>query len=469
MIPPFSHREAGTADSRWLAGLRESTAIELPVEVGRVIVVAAHPDDETLGAGGLLAQAGRRGISTVVIVASDGEASHPRSPTIGPAELGRRRRAEVTEAVTLLAPDATVISLGLPDGNLREHVDELNERIAAELEPGEGHALWLLAPYRDDGHPDHEAAAVAARTAARRCPVTYLEYPIWFWHWGDPDAGEWPDLRRMELEPADREAKGQAIARHVSQTRELSDQPGDEAILPDQFLTHFSRSFETFVPVDPRSQPGDGGRPGAERRGWFDELYARDTDPWQMEHRWYEQRKRAVVMSALPDERYGSGFELGCATGMLTALLADRVDRLLAVDGAQRAVELAADRLAARSHVAIERMRVPEQWPTTEFDLVVVSELGYYLPDVELERLVERTQNSLTERGTVVICHWRHPAADHVRSGNATNQRMVDGLGLPVLVHHDELDFVLDVVSRNGRSVAQRTGVVISSADGTSA
>ncbi|PPF90051.1 SAM-dependent methyltransferase, partial [Subtercola sp. Z020] len=99
--------------------------------VDRMIVVAAHPDDETLGAGALIASARARGIPTSVIVVTDGAASHPGSPSVAAAALAATRAAEVQAALHLLNPDATLTLLGFPDGRVREN----RTAIAAALRP----------------------------------------------------------------------------------------------------------------------------------------------------------------------------------------------------------------------------------------------------------------------------------------------------------------------------------------------
>ena len=116
---PGTPAEAWTTDSR-LTALR-------PIDLGandRVIVVAAHPDDETLGAGGLIAECFALGIPLEVIVVTDGAASHPSSPSADPAALAAIRAAEAREAINILAPGTAVTLLGFPDGGIRELRDE---------------------------------------------------------------------------------------------------------------------------------------------------------------------------------------------------------------------------------------------------------------------------------------------------------------------------------------------------------
>jgi LmbE family N-acetylglucosaminyl deacetylase len=158
--PIFDHRTAGTCAPAWRR--RRDMPAAPPLRAGdRLLVVAAHPDDETLGAGGLIAMAARLAVPVTVLVATDGEASHPQSLTHTAAQLAEIRRAEVRAAIARLHAHAGMRFLGLPDGRLHEHVPVLAAAIA-ELGSACSH---LVTPWRGDGHPDHTAAADAAAAA----------------------------------------------------------------------------------------------------------------------------------------------------------------------------------------------------------------------------------------------------------------------------------------------------------------
>lgn len=198
---------------------------------------------------------------------------------------------------------------------------------------------------------------------------------------------------------------------------------------------------------------------------YFDDMYAGAEDPWSFETRWYDNRKHDVTVACLPRRRYRSGFEPGCSTGLLTRRLAQRCDRLLAVDIAAAPVASARRRLADQPHVRVERMRVPDEWPAVgvdRFDLIVLSELGYYFDDAGLDRLVARTVDSLEPGGTLVAVHWRPPVAEHVRGGDDVH-RLLGGVDdLVRTARHEEADFLLDVFLRvppPARSVAQAGGL----------
>ncbi len=244
----FDHRDPGTSEALWAADGRIAAAnvLAVPGNGRRMVVVAAHPDDETLGAGGLIAMAARNGARIDVIVATDGEASHPASPTHNPAQLAARRRAEVVAAISSLDFAAGVIQLYLPDGLLDRNQEPLEQAIDLALAPGS----LLVTPWHGDRHPDHEACARAAETVlASRPDVEHWQYPIWAWHWADPDGApwSWESVGRIDLDAGANSAKQTAIGFHVSQSEALSDLGGDEAILSESFLAHFRRPYEIFL------------------------------------------------------------------------------------------------------------------------------------------------------------------------------------------------------------------------------
>lgn len=203
------------------------------------------------------------------------------------------------------------------------------------------------------------------------------------------------------------------------------------------------------------------------RPEYFERLYAADPDPWGFEQRWYERRKYALTLAALPEPRYRSAFEPGCSVGVLTEALASRCDRLLASDAAPQAVTRARQRLAAHPHVTVERRVLPADWPVGTFDLVVLSELLYYFALTDLDRVLHLAAAAVAPGGTLLAVHWRHPVADYPLTGDTVHDRLAAVSRLPQVVSHREDDFALDVYLRPGLgqrpdalSVAARTGLV---------
>ena len=465
----FDHRDPGTSEDLWAASpaLSRLAPLDLP-GVDRLVVVAAHPDDESLGAAGLVARLAAGGATVSVIVATDGESSHPDSSTRRPQDLALQRRTELVHALGVIAPGAALRFLGLPDGGLREHRDALRRAVEDEVGSFGQSRTVLCAPWHGDGHRDHRIAGeVTAGVAARR-RIDLLEYPVWLWHWGDPgdESLPWADMRRLELTEDEQAKKRQALAAHRSQTQALSSHPGDEALLGAEMMRHFDRAAEIFVVTGEQVATGTEQVLGAaelERtsltEGFFDAFYEGKQDPWGFESRWYEERKRALTLASLPRPRFTSGLEVGCSTGVLTAELAARCDRLTGVDIAAAPLEAARARVG--DTVTLLQLTTPRQWPQGQFDLVVLSEVGYYYGADDLDQVLDQVLSCLAPDGVLVACHWRHLVAEYPLSGDDVHAALAARPELALLARHEEEDFMLDVLVRPpATSVAARTGLL---------
>ncbi len=471
----FDHRDPGTDEGLWVGALRR----DLPgvdLDVDRVVVVAAHPDDETLGAAGLLATAAARGIPIDLIVVTDGEGSHPASPTHTPATLALLRRRELQAAAAVLGLRGGIVFLGLPDGGTDGHREAITAALDETLDHTASERVLVLSPWRGDGHRDHRVVGEIVEEVCARRGVRSRAFPIWLWHWGGPDDVPWPRAERLALDIGVRDARTRALDAHASQLHPLSPAPGDEALVHARMRSHVEREAEVFFAPESRDEgagpatepervdtPVAGGarRPESVDQAYFDDMYARHDDPWGFDSRWYEERKRAVLLAALPWRRYRSTFEAGCATGALTAELAARSDRVLAVDLAPAALERARRRLGAGAHVELRRATLPGDWPDGEFDLVVLSEVAYYWGGADLDRGLTAAVASLSSDGHLVACHWRHPVTEYPWSGDDVHDALATRADLVRLVRHVEEDFLLDVYARPGaRSVATEAGLV---------
>jgi SAM-dependent methyltransferase len=192
-------------------------------------------------------------------------------------------------------------------------------------------------------------------------------------------------------------------------------------------------------------------------RSYFERLYRDHQDPWEFRTRWYEARKRRLTMAALPDERYLSVFEPGCSIGLLTAELAERSDHVLATDISAQALEQA--RSALPGHVELRRGAIPTDWPAGRFDLIVLSEVGYYLDLEDCHLLAEL---AITTGRDVIAVHWRHLVDDYPLTGDEVHEvigRCADRGGLAMVASHLEADLRIEVWSTDHRSVATRTGL----------
>ncbi|GAA4356611.1 SAM-dependent methyltransferase [Variovorax defluvii] len=195
-------------------------------------------------------------------------------------------------------------------------------------------------------------------------------------------------------------------------------------------------------------------------QGYFADLYAASDDPYGVASRWYERRKRRLLMASLPRQRYRRGYEPGCGVGALTVELAARCDQLLASDACERAVALTRQGVIGRANVRVEQHSLPGQWPHYErlFDLVVLSEMSYFLEEEALAEVARCCDRSLDADGTLVACDWR-AGFQQRRLGTERAHELLGALGLPLVARYEDEDFVLCIWARDGRSVAEREGI----------
>ena len=472
----FTHSDAGTSEAAW-AGSRAAELPELPLDdaglAGRTFIfLAAHPDDESLGAGGLLARLHAVGATVRVLLCTAGEGSHPGSPTTTPEQLAAIRLQEFGDALDRLfggeAGAREWQCLGLPDGKLAEHTEQIRAAVrdaVSEASSACGHTaggVVLVAPYRSDGHTDHDVLGSVAAELSAAAGHALLEYPIWYWLWSAPGGtdkpadGAWRGWFRLPLRPAELQAKAAAMAAYTSQVGPLSGRPGDEVLLPPAFLAHFERTWETFAWQPAQNAPADVGGPrldtaprpyaAGDAERLFDAVHAREEDPWQYASSWYEQRKRSLTLAALPGISYTAGLEIGCSIGTLSVELAARCGSFLAVDASSTALERAASRLAHVGAATTRHLTVPNEWPDGAFDLIVVSEVGYYLSPAELAGLFDRIEDSLMPGGTLALCHWRHPVSGWELDGDSVHAAARQHLGWTGGGIYRERDFVLEVL-----------------------
>lgn len=182
----------------------------------------------------------------------------------------------------------------------------------------------------------------------------------------------------------------------------------------------------------------------------FEQLYQSTSDPWKARTSWYERRKRQLLLSALPQERYKHGFEPGCGNGELTMSLLNRCEQLTSADFSETAINLcrAAISREHRNRLNLHRLQVPEEWPQVPscgFDLLIVSELAYYLSDSRLAMFNDRCTKSLMPGGHLLMCHWLHKAPDLLQSAESVHALIRADSTLKNLVGYRESDFILDI------------------------
>ena len=211
-----------------------------PLVGERLVVVAPHPDDEILCAGGMMRWTARSGRDVVVVAVSDGEGSHTRSAVVTPDELRARRADERTEALARMGvPATTVVRLGFPDGGCAEHVDDIADAIAALLRTGD----LVVGPSSADGHPDHVAVAVATSIAAPPVVDDWWEAPTWALVHGTAAA----PVSTLALDEMAWAAKQHAMAAYRSQLVPLGPVPDDGPVVHPHELELMLRPTEQFA------------------------------------------------------------------------------------------------------------------------------------------------------------------------------------------------------------------------------
>jgi LmbE family N-acetylglucosaminyl deacetylase len=257
---------------RWAVLARSRNATTL-VRGRRLMVLAPHPDDETLGCGGLIAGSRAVGAPVTLVVATDGRHSS-RSTVLTPDQVAAVRRAELSRAGAILGvPEGQLIQLGCEDGTLAERLPELAIRIAALLQTHRPEIL--LVPCAQDQHTDHQALHTAAVRAVVSNGVScvVLAYPVWTWihapWFGDAPAHHRASLVAWSLRQLTTtrwwrvpcgdqlSTKGAAIAAYPSQVTNLTGE-STWSYLPRAYLSLFLGSVELFLPV--RTLPAAGPR-----------------------------------------------------------------------------------------------------------------------------------------------------------------------------------------------------------------
>ncbi len=219
-----------------------ATLDELFPGVGRIVVVAPHPDDETLGCGGILSMLAAAGREIVLVAVTDGEACYPAASNSRKRIIAIRRRYESQFALLRLGINsARHVRLGIADGAIDAHRERLASSLGAILRDGDS----VITTWRGDGHPDHEATGAIAAQCAAASGAILREVPIWMWSWARPldSRVPWQRARRLVLAADAQRRKRHAVAAYGSQLRAPDDIGGDP-ILADTMLQRWLGSFE---------------------------------------------------------------------------------------------------------------------------------------------------------------------------------------------------------------------------------
>jgi len=186
--------------------------------------------------------------------------------------------------------------------------------------------------------------------------------------------------------------------------------------------------------------------------GYFDDVYHNNEDPWDFEKSEYERRKFQATIDVLTRNNYANAFEIGCSIGVLTEKLAFKCTKLLAVDISNSPIENARKRLMNYPNVSFQKMIVPEEFPDGMFDLIIMSEVGYYLSMPDLEKARDLILQHLSPGGQLVLVHWTPVVHDYPLTGDQVHDFFLnisgDGQPLKVLYNKREEKYRINLFEK---------------------
>jgi len=181
----------------------------------------------------------------------------------------------------------------------------------------------------------------------------------------------------------------------------------------------------------------------------FQRIYAASDDPWNFRTSAYEREKYAATLAALPARRFARGLEVGCSIGELTALISPLCNSLLGVDIVAEAVFAARLRWAEMAHVQFSQICVPGAWPSGSFDMVMLSEVLYFLSSSDICHLAERICESLAPNAVVLLVNWLGATDDPVTAHTAAQAFIDAAPGLHVDLQQNYTKYRIDRLIRS--------------------
>jgi LmbE family N-acetylglucosaminyl deacetylase len=392
----------------------------LRADIGDTLVLAPHPDDESLGCGGLIALLCAAGARVSVVFITDGSASHT-SKLYPPELLTGLREREARKACSELGVSKDHIHfLREKDSGLTDLEATDVERICHTIDAiyREGRCNALAVPWRRDPHPDHIAVHHLGDKIIEEietAPIK-IEYPVWLWKNAAPQ--DWPLKKevlpyRLDITEV-YDQKWKAINSHRSQLGEIIHDDPCGFVLTPELLKPFENKMEYFF-VSPKNDLKTLDK------DYFEALYSSTTDPWNFRNSTYEQDKYQRALVALGPASYGYGLELGCSIGIQTRLLAGICRQLTAVDISPVAIAEASAHCADLKHVRFEVADITQEFPQGGYDLITCCELGYYLEKKDLFQLFGNMNKRLDANGRLLLVHWTPFVPDYPLTGDAVH------------------------------------------------
>ena len=433
---PFTHQDPGTDESTWLLDARWDAVARLARDTllrqyPNVVLVAPHPDDETLALGATLADLADGAGTVTVVVATHGGS--------GPGSTERRIEGE--RALAALGDHIQTHWWDFPDGGLGDATDAMVGRLRELVDAD----TLLLAPVECDGHSDHEAVSVAAEVSARERGAALLLYPVWLWHWATPDDVDFARLRTIAPSLRALSAKESALNCHVSQLNS----PDGSPVVGPALRTRARRVMETVLVPQSADLAARVAGHIAEPRSRSDIAKSFDpmlddgvTDPWRLDASQYEKRRLALTLGCLGRPHYHRVLEIGCSTGQLTEQLRARADHAVGLDVSERALDVARDRTDAVRWII---GAAPADIPREEFDLIVLSEVTYFLDGPDLYATLRAVRRRLRPHGEILIANYAAPTENIPLDGPTVHRQAGAVLDLPVRACYQDADLVIQV------------------------
>lgn len=180
-------------------------------------------------------------------------------------------------------------------------------------------------------------------------------------------------------------------------------------------------------------------------REYFEDLYRTSDDPWSFATSGYEREKYESTLAALDGRSFGRALEVGCSIGVFTEMLAPYCDELLAMDASEKAVTLARKRLSQRQNVRVQRRTFPEETPEGRFDLILVSEILYYLDRETLLSGLHGLEGALSTGGSLLAVHWRRETQTYPLQGDEVHELLGSNTRLTLTREKTTPDYRLEL------------------------
>ncbi|MDN3586235.1 bifunctional PIG-L family deacetylase/class I SAM-dependent methyltransferase [Pedobacter aquatilis] len=389
-------------------------------QVNKCMLIIPHPDDESLACAGLVSILKAKGVVFKFILTTDGSQSHTHSVKFPQARLTQVRHDELLNALNILGFDnADLLSYRAKDSAMPSRGEngfsELAEKLTADLlsfNPD-----LILVPYELDPHRDHRASWQLLMAALEKAKINrprIWEYPIWLYQNASPE--DIPKINPGELKLVNisryLELKKACIYAHASQTTALIDDDPMGFRLSEEMISNFTIEDEFFLE---RQKLNPEQSLSAD---YFDALYLSSDDPWSFTTSNYEKDKYDHTLSSIPDRIYERALEIGCSIGVFTAQLAKICKHLTAIDLSENALKIAKGNMAHQKHVDFYRAAIPQEFPAGQYDLIILSEVGYYLLKKDLLKAIEKIDDALLSGGVLVLVHWTHFVVDYPLTGD---------------------------------------------------